>query len=78
MKDGKLVFYDESIGRGRIESSSGKFVVAEDDMAPDARVEGAFVQFDVEHDEPHERAINVVLREGTHNNPNQRRFGDSD
>jgi cold shock CspA family protein len=75
MKDGKLVFYDASIGRGRIEDSSGKYTVAEDDIASDARVEGAHVSFDVERDEPHDRAVNVVLREGTRNNPDQNRFG---
>jgi hypothetical protein len=78
MADGKLVFYDPNIGRGRIEDSSGKYTVHQDDMANDAKVEGAFVSFDVQRDEPHDRAINVRLREGTRNHPDQRRFGDND
>jgi hypothetical protein len=76
MAEGKLVFYDDNIGRGRIEDSSGKYTVRAEDMSNDARVEGAFVQFDVERtDDPHDRAINVTLREGTRNNPGQHRFG---
>jgi hypothetical protein len=77
MADGKLVFYDDNIGRGRIEDSSGKYTVRAEDMDSAARVEGAFVSFDVQRDEPHDRAINVVLREGTRNHPNQHRFGDN-
>jgi hypothetical protein len=77
MAEGKLVFYDRSIGRGRIEDSSGKYTVRAEDMHDDAQVEGAFVRFDIERDAPHDRAINVVLREGTRNNPDQRRFGDN-
>lgn len=75
--DGRVVFYDDNIGKGRIESSSGKFAVSADDMAPDARVQGARVEFDVQRDEPNERAVNVRLLEGTRNAPNQRRFGDN-
>lgn len=77
MADGKLVFYDDNIGRGRIEDSSGKYTVTAEDVANDARVEGAYVTFDVERDEPHDRAINVRLREGTRNHRDQHRFGDS-
>jgi hypothetical protein len=77
MADGRLVFYDENIGRGRIEDSSGKYTVREEDMASDAQVEGAFVEFDIERDSPHDRAINVRLREGTRNHHEQHRFGDS-
>lgn len=75
MADGTLVFYDDSIGRGRIENSSGKYTVRAEDMSSDAKAEGARVTFDVERDEPHDRAINVALREGTRNNPDQHRFG---
>lgn len=78
MAEGQLVWFDANIGRGRIENSSGKYVVEADDMEAGARVEGAFVHFDVEHDDPHERAINVRLRQGTRNDPKQRRFGDHD
>jgi cold shock CspA family protein len=77
MPSGELVWFDANIGRGRIEDSSGKYVCREEDMAPDARVQGAFVEFDVERDSPHDRAVNVTLRAGTRNDPNQRRFGDS-
>lgn len=78
MPQGTVAFYDDSIGRGRIEDSSSKYMVRADDMAPDARVEGARVSYDVEHDDPHDRAVNVQLLSGTRNDPNQRRFGDSD
>jgi cold shock CspA family protein len=75
--DGRVVFYEASIGRGRIESSSGKFAVRAEDMAPDARVHGARVEFDVQRDEPNDRAVNVRLIKGTRNDPKQRRFGDN-
>jgi cold shock CspA family protein len=75
MPEGKLVWFDTNIGRGRIEDSTGKYTVRADDMADQAKVEGAFVHFDVERDEPHDRAVNVTLREGTRNDPNQHRFG---
>jgi hypothetical protein len=75
--NGRVVFYSDNIGRGRIESPSGKFVVNAEDMAPNARVEGARVQFDVRHEEPHKRAVNVRLLPGTRNDPKQRRFGDT-
>ena len=78
MPDGTVTYFDPSIGRGRIEDSSGKYSVREEDMAPDARSEGARVTYDIERDEPHDRAINVRLIGGTRNNPEQRRFGDDD
>lgn len=78
MASGRVVRFNENVGHGRIEDSSGGYSVRADDMAPDARVEGAFVDFDVESDEPHDRAINVRLREGTRNATTQRRFGDTD
>lgn len=78
MPDGTVTFYDPNIGRGRIEDSSGKYSVRAEDMAPDARKEGARVNYDIERDEPHDRAVNVHLISGTRNNPKQHRFGDSD
>ncbi len=78
MPDGTVTYYDSSIGRGRIEDSSGKYSVRAEDMAPDARSEGARVSYDVERDEPHDRAVNVRLIEGTRNTPKQHRFGDAD
>lgn len=78
MPDGTVTFFDANIGRGRIEDSSGKYSVRAEDMAPDCRVEGARVTYDIERDEPNDRAINVELISGTRNNPKQHRFGDSD
>lgn len=78
MPDGTVEYYDPSIGRGRIEDSTGKYAVREEDMAPDARSEGARVTYDVERDDPHDRAVNVRLITGTRNAPKQRRFGDDD
>jgi cold shock CspA family protein len=75
--DGKVTRYEEHLGRGLIESSTGRFQVLADDMEPRARVQGAFVRFDVQRDSPQNRAVNVILREGTRNAPDQRRFGDS-
>lgn len=77
MPTGTVSFYDDNIGRGRIEDSSGNYSVRADDMTPDARTQGARVEFDIQRDEPHDRAVNVRLREGTRNNPSQRRFGDT-
>lgn len=78
MPDGTVTYFDASIGRGRIEDSSGKYSVREEDMAPDARSEGARVTYDVQRDEPNNRAVNVRLIAGTRNNPKQHRFGDDD
>ena len=78
MPDGTVTYYDHTIGRGRIEDSTGKYSVRADDMAPDARSEGARVTYDVERDDPHDRAVNVRLIGGTRNNPKQHRFGDDD
>lgn len=78
MPQGTVTYFDSNIGRGRIEDSSGKYTVRADDMAPDARREGVRVQYDVERDEPNDRAVNVRLISGTRTNPKQRRFGDSD
>lgn len=78
MPDGTVTFYDPSIGRGRIEDSSGKYSVRAEDMAPDTRSEGARVSYDIARDEPHDRAVNVRLIAGTRNNPKQHRFGDDD
>jgi cold shock CspA family protein len=75
MPEGKLVWYDGNIGRGRIEDSTGKYTVRKEDIAEQAQVEGAFVRFDVQRDQPHDRAVNVTLREGTRNAPTQHRFG---
>jgi cold shock CspA family protein len=78
MPAGIVTWYDHNLGRGRIEDSSGKYAVHADDMAPDAQVQGAHVAFDVERAEKTDRAVNVTLRKGTRNDPNQRRFGDAD
>ncbi|HWB72388.1 MAG TPA: hypothetical protein VG452_09215 [Egibacteraceae bacterium] len=77
MATGIVSYYDDNIGQGRIETSSGHFAVRADDMAPDARTQGARVDFDVVREEPHDRAVNVRLRLGTRNDPKQRRFGDT-
>lgn len=73
--DGRVVNYDDNIGRGLIESSSGRFTVEADDMATDARVEGARVHFDLQRGDPHDRAVNVELIESRRNSPTQHRFG---
>lgn len=78
MPRGQLIWYDDNLGRGRIEDSSGQYSVQADDMATDARKEGAFVHYDVERDEPNNRAVNVTLDTGTRNQRDQNRFGDSD
>lgn len=76
MPRGQVIWYDGNIGRGRIEGTAGQYSVRADDMAPDARVQGAMVHYDVEHDEPNERAVNVRLDPGTRAHRDQRRFGD--
>lgn len=77
MPAGQLVRFDPNIGHGHIETTSGRYAVRADDIEPNARVEGAFVTFDVEREQPFDRAVNVQLREGTRNAPTQRRFGHS-
>ena len=77
MPYGEITWYDPSIGRGRIETSSGMFTVRDEDMEPSARTEHARVDFDVEHDDPHDRAVNVRLRGGGRNTPGAQRFGDT-
>lgn len=77
MPDGTVTRYNDSAGAGFIKTSTGNFSVAADDMEPKARFEGANVEFDVAHDDPHDRAINVTLREGTRHDTGQSRFGDT-
>ena len=77
MPDGKITRFNASAESGSIESSTGRFTVRADDMEANARVEGAFVTFDVQRDSPMDRAVNVRLRRGTRNNPSQSRFGDT-
>lgn len=77
MPDGTVTRFDTASGYGLIETSSGKFRVHTDDMEPKARTEGARVHFDVQRDDPMDRAVNVTLNAGTHANPNHRRFGDT-
>ncbi len=77
MPNGKIVYFNANRGLGRIETKSGSHPVNANDMAPDARVEGAYVDFDVVKDKPQDRAVNVRLREGTRNAPSQNRFGDT-
>lgn len=75
MPEGRVVRFNSTTGTGRIETKTGHFQVRAEDMEPQARVEGAFVEFDVQRDEPFDRAVNVRLREGTRVNKRQRRFG---
>ena len=77
MPYGTVTQLNSSTGHGRIDTDSGWYTVEVDDMEPKARAEKAKVDFDVQRDEPFDRAVNVRLREGTHNAPTQRRFGDS-
>lgn len=77
MPNGTVTRYNDTQGAGFITTSSGGFSVRADDMEPKARFEGAIVDFDVERDEPHDRAVNVTLREGTRHDSAQRRFGDT-
>lgn len=78
MKDGRIAQLDPQTGKGLIETSTSNFIVFLDDITDDdAKHEGAFVQFDIERGDELDRAVNVVLREGTRNNPNQHRFGDN-
>jgi trimethylamine:corrinoid methyltransferase-like protein len=78
MPEGRVVRFEENLGRGVIETATGRYMVLADDMEPRAQVQGAFVRFDVQRGQPHDRAVNVLLREGTRNAPTQRRFGDHD
>lgn len=77
MPTGHVTRFNDSAGAGFIETSTSSYSVRAEDMAPDTQFEGAHVDFDVEHDDPKDRAINVTLREGTRHNPNQGRFGDT-
>ena len=77
MPSGQVVRYTTTSGHGMIEYSGGRASVQEQDMASNARFEGAHVDFDVVHGKPFDRAVNVVLHTGTHHNPKHRRFGDT-
>jgi hypothetical protein len=77
MPYGEVTEFDTSTGIGRIDTSTGWYEVHRDDMDNKARTKHAKVDFDVERTaEGQDRAVNVVLRGGTRNNPEQRRFGD--
>ena len=77
MPSGTVTRYNDTAGAGFITTSTGGFSVRADDIEPKARFEGANVDFDVERDEPHDRAVNVTLREGTRHDSGQGRFGDT-
>lgn len=78
MPEGRLAWYDANVGTGRIEASTGRYLVRTDDMEPDARAEGAMVSFDIERvRDGNDRAVNVSLRRGTRNDPDQGRFGEN-
>jgi cold shock CspA family protein len=78
MPEGRLTWYDDNVGTGRIEASSGRYLVRSDDMEPDARAEGAMVAFDIERErDGTDHAVNVTLRRGTRSDPDQGRFGEN-
>lgn len=82
MPDGVVTEFDGKAGRGRIEDNARRYEVSADEIANDARFEGARVHFDVERPsrlETHEpdRAVNVRLRSGGRHNKKAKRFGDT-
>jgi cold shock CspA family protein len=76
MPYGEVTEFDTAKGVGRIDTDTGWYEVHVEDMDAAARTKHAKVDFDVQREDPQDRAVNVRLRGGTRNNPNQRRFGD--
>jgi hypothetical protein len=76
MPDGVVAWFDPGAGVGRIDCSGKRYAVSAAAMEPAARVAGARVHFDIDHETEAASAANVRLREGTRVARRQRRFGD--
>jgi ribosome-associated translation inhibitor RaiA/cold shock CspA family protein len=76
MPDGVVAWFDTTAGVGRIDHAGHRYAVSAKAIEPAARVAGARVHFDIDHDTEAATAANVQLREGTRVARRQRRFGD--
>ncbi len=76
MPEGVVKWFDPKTGDAMIARGSKLFPTTTAEMERHARTPGARVHFDVVREGGAERAVNVVLREGTRVSPRQGRFGD--
>jgi cold shock CspA family protein len=76
MPTGRVKWFDDKSGEGRISHGTREIPVHTADIEGPARAPGARVHFDVTREEGVERAVNVELRQGTRVSPHQHRFGD--
>ncbi len=76
MPEGVVKWFDPKTGDAMIARGAKLYPSTAADMERHARVPGARVHFDIVREDGAERAVNVVLREGTRVSPRQGRFGD--
>lgn len=76
MPEGVVKWFDPNTGEAMIARGSKLFPTTAKEMHRHARAPGARVHFDVVREDGVERAVNVVLREGTRVSPRRGRFGD--
>ena len=76
MPRGEVKWFDPKTGDAMIARGSKLFPTTAAEMDSHARVPGARVHFDIVRDDGVERAVNVVLVEGTRTSRRQARFGD--
>jgi hypothetical protein len=76
MPVGRLRWFDEKQGVGRVVASGREYPVAVEDMDIRARAVGARVHFDIARHDGLQRAVGVRAVPGTRSAPRQRRFQD--
>lgn len=76
MPKGRVSWFDDRSGEGRILRDGREYPVNVSDIEPEARVPMARVRFDVKRLEGVKQAVNVTLRRGRRMSPRQHRFGD--
>jgi cold shock CspA family protein len=76
MPSGRVKWFDDKSGEGRISHGTREIPVRRADIETPARAPGARVHFDVTREEGVERAVNVELRQGTRVSRHQHHFGD--
>lgn len=76
MPEGVVQWFDPATGEGRVLHAGRRYAMRADSTEPAARVAGARVRFDIDHDADGDVATAVELRPGTRVSRRQRRFGD--
>lgn len=76
MPTGRMRWFDDATGEGRIVASGREYPTDDADVEPHARTTGARVHFDIRRVDGVARAVRVTALAGTRTSRRQRRFGD--